>query len=53
MECDWKNTRGYLSGAEVIDQLHPLALFLWVWPLLFLVLRQRDLPRKRRLLLGL
>ena len=28
MECDWKNTGGYWSGAEVIDiripQLHPL-----------------------------
>ena len=24
-----------------------------VWPVLFLVPRQRDLPRKRRLLLGL
>ena len=28
MKCDWKNTGGYWSGAEVIDiripQLHPL-----------------------------
>ena len=64
MEFDWRNTGDYVSVADVIDtaqnipQLHPhlervARSILWARPLLFLVPRQRDLPRKtRRLLLG-
>ena len=47
---DWKNTGDYGSVADVIatSSTH------FLWALLFLVPRQRDdLPRKRRLLLGL
>ena len=63
MEFDWRNTGDYVSVADVIDtaqnipQLHPhlervARSILWARPLLFLVPRQRDLPRKiRRLLL--
>ena len=58
MEFDWRNTGDYVSVADVIGRTFlsstPLGRsILWARPLLFLVPRQRDLPRKtRRLLLG-
>ena len=62
MAFDWRNTGDYVSVADVIDtaqnipQLHPhlervARSILWARPLLFLVPRQRDLPRKTRRLL--
>ena len=62
MEFDWRNTGDCASVADVIDtaqnipQLHPhlgrvARSILWARPLLFLVPRQRDLPRKTRRLL--
>ena len=62
MEFDWRNTGDYVSVADVIAEhssappplLERVARSIrWARPLLFLVPRQRDLPRKtRRLLLG-
>ena len=55
MAFDWKNTGDYGSVADVIatviPQLHPLSLGAASSALS--CSRQRDLPRKRRLLLGL
>ena len=62
MEFDWKNTGVYGSVAEVIEtaqhipQLHPLRKIVWARPSALSCSQTqsvRDLPAKRRLLLGL